>query len=145
MYLSVCICCYLVTLLHTKAFLAEINNDQEFLSDEYSGKVTEPNKENEEEENVADYDDYDYDIEKFSQTVDNVEKKANNEMIRAALADKITKALKGKRNELVGAAGSDYADIEYVDDDTDYRHSEPVKNYKKVRNVKSQDKIVVEF
>ena len=52
---------------------------------------------------------------------------------------------------VVRAGGSDYADIEYDqadyddDDDTDYRHSEHVKNDKKVRNVNSNDKIVVEF
>ena len=169
MYLSVYIYCFSVTLLDTKLFLAEVGDDQELLSNEYGGKVTEPNKEIEKEENSslvqtetgsdytdivydeADYDDYDYDIEKHTQTEKNVEKKANNDVVIATLVDKITKALKGERKELVTAAGSDYTDIEYDeadyddDDDTEYRHSEHVRNDKKVRNLKRKDTIVVEF
>ena len=69
-YLSVCIYCYFVTLLDTKSFLAELNDDQEFLSNEYSGRVTEPNKEIEKEDNSSlvqietgsDYVDIEYDV-----------------------------------------------------------------------------------
>ena len=160
--------CYLFTLLNTKLFLAELKDNPNILN-KHCGKVIEPNKETGKVENntlvktetgsdyaeieydVADFDDYEYDIEKLSQTVDKVDKKANNEVIRATLADKIALALVVKRNDFVTAGGSDYADIEYdvadYDDneDKEYRHSEHVMNDKKVRNVKRKDKMFVEF
>ena len=66
----------------------------------------------------------------YWKTVENVDKKVNKEVIRAALADKITKALKGELNELMRGGGSDYADKEYdlADyDDTDYTFKQDKK------------------
>ena len=133
MYFFVLIISCLVSILHTKIYLAELGN----YSKGSSGKVIRNMEKSKmiPTETGFDYTDIVYDVAEYDDSDYDIERKFKR--IKTKLTNNTRKAQTGKPKRLIKEAGSDYAEIVY--DDTDEQDSEPSEKVEKDKKTAKDD------